>query len=93
MSVEEPHHERFANEFGAAPVLHVDIRRFTDNFDTVGASVMRPWEYVVLTGEGDVFYARVVSLRNKSSTKPVPRRDACSTPATTCWCMTPTPRR
>jgi hypothetical protein len=54
------------------PVLHVDISHFPDNFDTVGASVMAPWEYVVLTGEGDVFYSQVIYLKNKTSTKPVP---------------------
>jgi hypothetical protein len=83
------------SEFKTEPVLHVDIEHFPANFDTVGASVMKPWEYVVLTGEGNVFYSQVISLKNKTSTKPVPLMNGqdpitcyelhCS--SNTCFCV------
>ena len=60
------------SEFKAEPVVHVVIGHFTENFDTVGASVMKPWDYVVLTADGDVFYSQVISIKTKSSTKPTP---------------------
>ena len=60
------------SEFKAEPVVHVVIGHFTENFDTVGASVMKPWDYVVLTADGDVFYSQVISIKTKSSTKPIP---------------------
>ena len=61
-----------SSEFKTEPVLHVVINHFTENFDTVGASVMKPWHYVLLTGEGSVFYSQVISIKDKSSTKPTP---------------------
>ena len=60
------------SEFKKEPVVHVVIDHFTENFDAVGASVMKPWHYVVLTGEGNVFYSQVISIKDKSSTKPTP---------------------
>jgi hypothetical protein len=83
------------SEFKTEPVVHVVIDHFTENFDTVGASVMQPWEYVVLTGEGDIYYSQVISLKTKSSTKPAPLMDGqnpvgcaevhCS--ASNCYCI------
>ena len=61
-----------SSEFKQEPVLHVVIKHFTENFDTVGASVMMPWHYVLLTGEGNVFYSQVISIKDKTSTKPTP---------------------
>jgi hypothetical protein len=60
-----------SSEFKTEPVVHVIIDRFPENFDTVGASVLKPWSYVVLTAEGDVVYSQVISLKDKSTTKPV----------------------
>ena len=83
------------SEFKKEPVVHVVIDHFTENFDTVGASVMKPWEYVVLTAEDNVAYSQVISLKTKHSTKPTPLMDGqdpvgclelhCS--ASTCYCV------
>jgi hypothetical protein len=83
------------SEFKTEPVTHTVIAHFTENFDTVGASVMRPWEYVVLTADGDVVYSQVISVKDRTSTKPVPLMDAqnpvqcselqCS--SSTCFCI------
>jgi hypothetical protein len=83
------------SEFKTEPVVHVVIEHFPENFDTVGASVMKPWDYVVLTAEGNVAYSQVISLKTKHSTKPTPLMDGqdpvgclelhCS--ASACYCI------